>query len=216
MGTRSRAGIVLAGGYSTRFGQQEEALAELDGTPLLVHAVTGIAPAVDGVVVNCRRDQLPAFRRALTATPTDVVFVCDPAPDRGPAAGLATALSAVAAPVVAVVACDMPFVDAAFLTWLFEEMRDADGAVPYVGEESQPTHSVFATEPTRRAAAAAVRNGSGSLRDVLDRLDVVEIPERRLVEQTQKASFLDIDTPAELETVIASDTSGSHNGADSM
>lgn len=102
-----------------------------------------------------------------------------------------------AAPLVAVVACDMPFVDAAFLEWLFEEeMNDADGAVPYVNGVPQPTHPVFATEPPRRAADDAVRNASGSLRDILDRLDTVEISESRVVEKTSKRSFVDINTPA--------------------
>jgi molybdopterin-guanine dinucleotide biosynthesis protein A len=205
MATRRRAGVVLGGGYSTRFGEQAKALATLDGRPLLAHAVAGVAPAVDGVVVNCRQDQLPGFRRALSSTPTDIAFVCDPHPDRGPAAGLAAALDAVAVPLVAVVACDMPFVDAAFLAWLFEELADGDGAVPVVEGIPQPTQAVFATEPTRRAATATVTDGSGSLQDVLDRLDTVEIPESRVFEHTANTSFVDINTPAELETAATHD-----------
>lgn len=210
MASRHRAGVVLAGGYSTRFGEQEKALATLDGKPLIVHAVTGVAPAVDGVLVNCRRDQLPAFRRAVSSIPADIAFVCDPEPDRGPAAGLATALAAVATPRVAVVACDMPFVDAAFLEWLFEERHGGDGAVPSVEGTPQPTQAVFATEPSRRAADDAVANASGSLRDVLDRLDVVEIPESRVVDKTTRTSFVDVNTPAELQTLVANDASESH------
>lgn len=199
MATPHRAGIVLAGGYSTRFGTQEKALANLDGKPLLAHAVTGIAPAVDGVLVNCRQEQVPRFRDALASVSADVAFVCDPEPDRGPAAGLATACDAVDAPHIAVVACDMPFVDAAFLDWLFGERDDADGVVPCVDGTPQPTHAVFATKPTRRATDDVVRNASGSLRDVLERLDIVEIPESCVVEKTAKTSFVDINTPEDLE-----------------
>jgi molybdopterin-guanine dinucleotide biosynthesis protein A len=200
--SKGRVGVVLAGGYSTRFGEHEKALAKLDGQPLLFHAVKGVAPAVDTVLVNCRRDQLPKFRSALDSISTDIVFVCDPEPDRGPAAGLRTALDDVAAPLVAVVACDMPYIDAAFFDWLFEEMNDADGVVPYVEGKPQPTHAVFATKPTRRAADDAVKNASGSLRDVLDRLDLVEIPESRVVEKTAKTSFVDVNTSAELESLV--------------
>jgi|AntDeeMinimDraft_6_1070357.scaffolds.fasta_scaffold05721_3 molybdopterin-guanine dinucleotide biosynthesis protein A len=203
MGSQQRVGVVLAGGYSTRFGEQEKTLAHLDGRPLLAHVVMGVAPAVDGMLVNCRRDQLQDFQRALASTEPNVEFACDPEPDSGPAAGLRTALDAVTTPLVAVVACDMPFVDATFLDWLFEEMNGADGAVPYVDGAPQPTHAVFATEPTRRAASDAVENASGSLRDVIDRLDLVRIPEARVVGVTAKSSFVDINTPAELAAVTA-------------
>ncbi|WP_136718284.1 molybdenum cofactor guanylyltransferase [Halorientalis salina] len=211
MGSKQRVGVVLAGGYSTRFGEQEKALADLNGRALLAHVVTGVAPAVDRVLVNCRRDQLEDFQRALASTATDVEFVCDPEPDKGPAAGLRTALDAVSEPMVAVVACDMPFVDAAFLDWLFEEVNGADGAVPYVDGAPQPTHSVFATEPTRRAANDAVRNASGSLRDVLDRLDLVEIPEYRVVGKAAKTAFTDVNTPEELPALMADDGAESNS-----
>jgi molybdopterin-guanine dinucleotide biosynthesis protein A len=201
MGSLKRTGVVLAGGYSTRFGEQEKALAKLDGQPLLAHAVKGVAPVVDGVLVNCRRDQLPMFRNVLTSISTDIAFVCDPKPGAGPAAGLRTALETVDTSRVAVVACDMPFVDAAFLDWLFGVMNDADGAVPYVDGVPQPTHAVYATKPTRRAAEDAVTNASGSLRDVLARLDTVDVSESRVLENTSRTSFVNVNSPTELDTV---------------
>lgn len=209
MSSQQRVGVVLAGGYSTRFGEQEKALAELDGHPLLAHVVTGVAPVVDRMLVNCRRDQRADFESALGSTAIDVEFVCDPQPDSGPAAGLWTALETVPEPAVAVVACDMPFVDASFLDWLFEQMDGAEGSVPYVDGVPQPTHAVFATEPTRRAAGDAVRTASGSLRGVLDRLDLVEVPESRVVEQTTKTCFVDIDTPADLVALTDTDSAPS-------
>ncbi|QKY18720.1 NTP transferase domain-containing protein (plasmid) [Halorubrum sp. CBA1229] len=35
MSSQKRVGVVLAGGYSTRFGEQEKALAELNKRPLI-------------------------------------------------------------------------------------------------------------------------------------------------------------------------------------
>jgi len=162
------------------------------------HVVTRVDPTVDRILINCRRDQQADFESALDSTTADVEFVCDPVPDSGPAAGLRTALETVSEPVVAVVACDMPFLDSSFLDWLFEKMDGADGTVPYVDGTPQPTHAVFTTEPTRRAADDAVRTASGSLRDILDRLDLGEILESRVLEQTNKTTFVDINTPADL------------------
>jgi len=154
------------------------------------------------MLVNCRRDQLQDFQRALASTEPNVEFACDPEPDSGPAAGLRTALDAVTTPLVAVVACDMPFVDATFLDWLFEEMNGADGAVPYVDGAPQPTHAVFATEPTRRAASDAVENASGSPRRHRPTRSG-QNPRSPCSRVTAKSSFVDINTPAELAAVTA-------------
>lgn len=203
--TDVRAGLVLAGGHSTRFGDREKALAELDGRPLLGHAVDGLAPVADGVVVNCRREQVAAFRPVLRSASVDVAVAPDPVPGRGPAAGLAAGLSAVSAARVAVVACDTPFVDAAFLDYLFDQVADSDGAVPRVDDHRQPTHAVFRTGPARRAARASVADGDGSLRDVLDRLDVRVVPESEVLARTSRRSFTDVNTPAALRDAERND-----------
>lgn len=195
-----RAGLVLAGGYSTRFGDGDKALARLDGRPLLARTVEGVAPAVVGVVVNCRRDQQAAFRPVLRTTGADVAFAPDPVPDLGPAAGLAAGLRPVSAPHAAVVAVDTPFPDASFLDYLFELAAgdDGDGAVPRVDGHLQPTHAVYRTAAARRAAAAAVAAGDGSLHGVVDRLDVAVVDESSVRSRTARRTFTDVDTVADL------------------
>jgi molybdopterin-guanine dinucleotide biosynthesis protein A len=192
-------GVLLAGGYGTRFGDGEKALADLDGSPLLGHVLDGLEPAVDGIVINCRADQRAAFQSVLGGHGGDIVFVCDPTPDRGPAAGLATALKTVAAPAVALVGCDMPYVDPSFLTWLFEQLgEDTGGVVPMVDGHPQPLHAVYRTASTRQAAREAVATGSGSLREVLDILEPRRLPETEVLERTSHRTFRDINTQADL------------------
>ncbi|MDL0130714.1 molybdenum cofactor guanylyltransferase [Halobacterium salinarum] len=195
-----RAGIVLAGGRSTRFGDREKALATLGGRPLLWHVVARLGTVVDSVVVNCRRDQRAAFRAAVTTTDTDVAFAVDPDPGQGPAAGLSTALNAVGEPVVAVTACDMPFIDPAFFAWLCDRRADAGcaGAVPVVDGHPQVTHSVLAAAPTRVAVDAAAAAGNRSLSGVVARLPVTQVPAAQTRHRTARHSFMDVDTPAEL------------------
>ena len=77
-----RTGIVLAGGRSERFPTVDKALAPLDGEPLVHHAAATLAPVVDDLVVNCRRDQREAFAEALAEF--DPAFAIDAVPDRGP------------------------------------------------------------------------------------------------------------------------------------
>lgn len=207
----ARVGVVLAGGRSTRFGDREKALVELDGRPLLVRAVEGVAPAVDAVVVNCRRDQVAPFRSALDGRTVDVAFAVDPTPDRGPAAGLAAGLSTVAAPLVAVVTCDAPYVDSDFLERLFERaavpdvdepaVELPDAVVPRIDGHRQPTRAVYRTGPARRAARMAVERGNRSLQATLDELDVDALPEQDVLELTAARSFADVNEPADLRSL---------------
>ncbi len=199
----SRAGLVLAGGHSRRFGDREKLLATLDGRPLLAHAVAGIAPAVDGVVVNCRHDQLPGFRPVLRSAPSNVAVAPDPVGGRGPAAGLAAGLASVSTTHAAVVAGDMPFVDAAFLEYLFDRVGRQDGAVPRLDGHRQVSQAVVRVPPAREAAHDAVEHGDGSLHDVVDRLDVDIIPEAEVLAQTSRRSFTDVNTPEALRAAEA-------------
>ena len=57
-----RAAIILAGGKAKRFQTtqdkwQDKALAELDGKPLLVHAIENIQDVVDEIVVVVNENQ---------------------------------------------------------------------------------------------------------------------------------------------------------------
>jgi len=85
----TRSAVVLAGGYSTRFGDADKATASLDGEPLVRRVVERVAPAVDEVVVNCRAEQRTPIGQALDGL--NYRFAVDPVPDGGPVAGVRTA-----------------------------------------------------------------------------------------------------------------------------
>jgi molybdopterin-guanine dinucleotide biosynthesis protein A len=195
-GGRERAGIVLAGGESTRFGSRDKALAELDGRPLVAHVAESLSAVTDRVVVSCRPGRTTPLRRAL-ADVADATYVTDPVADCGPVVGLATALEAVSAPYVAVVACDNPLVSGTFLDHLFERARGRDGAVPRLGGTVNPVQAVYRTEPTRRACRA-VATGDGALRSVVARLDVVELTPEGVRAHTSPRTLTDVNTPADL------------------
>ncbi|WP_254534872.1 molybdenum cofactor guanylyltransferase [Halomarina litorea] len=192
----SRAGIVLAGGYSTRFGEHDKALARLDDKPLLMHVIEGLAPAVDGVVVNCRWEQLSSFRPVLrtTSVDVDIAFAPDPVPDKGPVAGIAAGLRAVSTPYVAVVAADMPFVDAEFFDDLFDLAAGRDGSVPHIDGHVQPMHAVYRTAAARSAAGDVVECGDGSLHGVINRLDTTILSTSEVLSRTSRRTFTDVNS----------------------
>jgi molybdopterin-guanine dinucleotide biosynthesis protein A len=167
----TRAGIVLAGGYARRFGDGDKTLAELDGKPLLAHAVAALRPVVDSVVVSCREEQRPAFEAVV-----DGVRLCpDPTPDQGPLAGLAAALSAVDADATALAAADMPRVPTGLYESLFLELGPAEAVVVRDEGYLQPAPGAYRTDPLRAAVESARERGEKRLRTVFEALTVEPI-----------------------------------------
>lgn len=105
------AGIVLAGGRSSRMGTSKAAL-EWHGSTLLRRIAGIVDRSVDGPVVVVR-----APGQALPALPADIGVAEDPVEGRGPLQGLAAGLGAVRrhADVAYATSTDVPFLHPAFI-----------------------------------------------------------------------------------------------------
>jgi molybdopterin-guanine dinucleotide biosynthesis protein A len=199
-----RAGVVLAGGYSTRFGDRDKVLAPVAGEPMVRRVVRRVREAVDRVVVNCRADQVDALREALAgaaagATPR---FAVDPTPDRGPLAGIHAGLSAVDAPYAAVVAADMPLVTPALLDHLFERAAGHDAAVVESDEGwYHTTQAVYRTDAVRDGCERALAGEDGRILAALEGLDWVAVPADAIRTVASPDTFTDVNTPADLAAV---------------
>ena len=207
--TAERAGVVLAGGYSRRFGEREKALAAIDGEPMLVRVLERLDSVVDSLLVSCRAAQQPGFERALGSRPVSPTFVADPVPGEGPLAGLSPALREVDAEYVAVVACDMPALDPNFVAYLFERAAGRDGAVPRLRDGTpQPAQAVYRTAAMCEAASRELATGGRSLRGAVDRLDVLELPPSEIEARTPWRSLANVNTEAELAALEGGDDPG--------
>jgi molybdopterin-guanine dinucleotide biosynthesis protein A len=105
------AGVVLAGGRSSRMGTPKSAL-EWHGSTLLRRTVGIVARATEGPVVVVR-----ASGQDLPDLPSGTVVVDDPREGKGPVQGIAAGLAALAAvaDIAFVSSTDMPFLHPAFI-----------------------------------------------------------------------------------------------------
>jgi len=198
------AGVIVAGGRSTRFGDADKAVADLAGTPTIRRVADRLVPEIDLLVVNCRPDQVDPIRDALDGYPHDVRVAEDPVPDEGPMAGIRTGLraveSAAAGEYAFVVACDMPFVDAGLVGYLFERARGHDAAVPRLDDGwFQPTHAVYRAGAMADACERALDEGERRVVAPLDYLDAVTVGEADLRERGDLDSFENLNTREEFE-----------------
>jgi len=192
----SVAGIVLAGGSSTRFGS-DKLRAPYRGRPLLHHAIAAVA-AVSGDVVVVMGPA--ADGRDL---PPDVRLAHDSTEGEGPLAGLhAGLLAAVRSDVAVVVAGDMPEVPAAVLEALIVAVEEGPAAASALGTTSGPSPVPIAlkTWPAADAVHTLLHAGRRRLGDVLDvlRTDVIDEERWRALDPERRALF-DVDEPSDLE-----------------
>jgi CTP:molybdopterin cytidylyltransferase MocA len=187
------AGLVLAGGAGRRFGAPKQ-LAELDGVPLLQHAVDAMlaVPALDRVVVvlGAAAEQIGAQVRFASAEP----IVCE-----GWAEGMAASLRSGAE-------------ELAGADWVVVTLGDMPGVTP---EAIEAVIAAIEAGPGADAVRAAYGGRPGHpvalSRPLLDRVDGLrgDVGARELLRDAKvrdvEAGHLarpdDVDTPEQLEAI---------------
>ncbi|GCF14709.1 molybdenum cofactor guanylyltransferase [Haloarcula mannanilytica] len=197
-----RAGVIVAGGRSTRFGDSDKAVADLAGTPMIRRVADRIGQVVNELVVNCREDQVEAIDAALSGHALDPTFALDEDPDQGPMAGIATGLGAVDSEYAAVVACDMPFVDPGFVEYLFERAASHEAAVPRPDEWFQTTQAVYHAGAMRAACRRALDRGEHKVVEPIFDLDYVVVEREEVLEHTTMKTFDNLNTREEFEAAV--------------
>jgi molybdenum cofactor guanylyltransferase len=137
------AGIVLAGGRSSRMGSPKAAL-EWHGSTLLRRVVGIVARGVDGPVVVVRAPGQP-----LPVLPDAVEVVDDAREGRGPLQGLAAGLDAVRdrAAAAYVSSTDVPLLHPRFIRRVLAALEpDVDVVLPHVGGFPHPLAAAYRTE----------------------------------------------------------------------
>lgn len=113
-------GLVLAGGQSSRLGQDKTHVVH-EGRTLLVRSAELLRRHMPEVYVSCRHPE---------RVPAPWPVIVDETERIGPAGGIMTALKKLGGPVFAL-ACDLPFMEDSFITRLLEarEARPAGALV---------------------------------------------------------------------------------------
>ena len=127
-------GVILAGGKSSRMGQNK-ALMSLGGKRLVDRVVEVMRNMFDALLMVTNTPDVYADL-GLPMAP-------DVWPDKGSLGGVYSAIYRVATPYCLVVACDMPFLQAAGLRYLITQMANYDVVVPDVLGELQTLHAIY-------------------------------------------------------------------------
>lgn len=197
---REAAGVVLAGGRSTRMGASKAGL-EWRGSTLLHRTVSVVGSAVGGpvIVVAAPGQELPVL-------PDGVAVVADPVAGLGPLQGLAAGLGAVAgqADVAFVCSTDLPFLHPAFIRRVLSGLTDdVDVVLPVARGFRQPLAAVYRTA-LAVVAGRLLAGGNRALGTIFEHCSVARLDEAALLADPSLAradpeleSLLNVNTPEE-------------------
>jgi molybdopterin-guanine dinucleotide biosynthesis protein A len=201
------AGIVLAGGRSTRMGSPK-AMLEWHGSTLVRRAAGLVARAVDGPVVVVR-----AAGQDLPPLPNDVEVVDDEREDRGPLQGIAAGLRRIGerADVVFVTGVDTPLLHPAFVAHVLGSLRpDDDVAIPRTAGFQHPLAAAYRCRPLAAALDEQLAADRLQTRALVARLRARELDEADLLADARVAaldpkleSLSNLNTQADYEAARA-------------
>ncbi|MEW5831134.1 MAG: molybdenum cofactor guanylyltransferase [Chloroflexota bacterium] len=187
-----RSLVIQAGGQSSRMGR-DKALMPFLGQPLIVRVMERLSPLADEILVTTNR---PGDYRFL-----GLPLFPDLRPGRGALGGLYTALSSAKNPLVAVVACDMPFASKTLFEHAFSLIvqEEADVVIPDSGGGMlEPLHAVYRRETCLPAIQSALEADLWKLIAWFPQVRVRSLaPEETAVHDPEGLAFWNLNTPEE-------------------
>jgi molybdopterin-guanine dinucleotide biosynthesis protein A len=187
---------IQAGGQSRRMGQ-DKALLPFLGKPMIARLIERLTPIAAEILVTTNRPeayhflQLPLYR--------------DLIPDRGALGGLFTALSKATQPLVAVVACDMPFINADLLAAERDRLieLEADLVIPHTGEGLEPFHAIYRRETCLPPLTAAIQADKWRVDSWFAQVKMHTFTRDEIIRyDPQLLSFRNVNTPEDLQTAV--------------
>lgn len=193
----SVAGVILAGGLSTRMGGGDKALSDLAGTPLIDRVVSLLAPQVPLLAINANGDpsRFAHLKLAILPDPLDGY--------QGPLAGVLAGLrwsQSASKDLLVTVPADTPFVPRTLVAQLMERIGTADVAVASSRGIDHPTVALW--------RAGAADELEAWLRQPEHRAVRAWIATRRSIKVAFGDSdgddpFFNVNTPADLDEASA-------------
>ena len=196
------AGIILAGGRSTRMGRDKASLPLPDNanTTFVAHLATLLAAQCSEVVLVVRNSVQAVLYKHL-----GIAIITDETPDIGPLLGLYTGLHTIQASHGLVTAVDMPFVQPEMITFLLSQPLDDNSLlVPVVNGIPQVLFAVYprAILPAIEERLQAGRRDPRSLLDVAPVRYIDEAQLRGI--DSQLRSFVNVNTPEDYSPLSTS------------
>lgn len=179
--------ILLAGGKSTRMGQ-DKALLEIDGAPLIARLINLLAPHFEHLCISAQQESDYAT--------FGIPIIPDTQPDQGPLQGVISALHACSTSYAFIIACDMPIVNISLIQRLLDQLTNAPIVAPIDAEgRLQPLYAAYRRDVAPQLQAQ-FDEGVRSLSKALGNIGAVEVA-------VENEMLTNLNTPADFTRFLS-------------
>jgi len=191
--------IVLAGGFSKRFGQNK-GLVVLASKPLILHVLDRVSKIVnESLVVVSSESQRDAFT-PLVGSETKVVI--DKHKVGSPIVGALTGFENASGEYSLLLPCDAPFVSKEFASLLFDLCVKKSAVIPrWPNRYIEPLHAVYHTRSALNASEKAYKEKKLDLRSMIANLRGVRYISTLVLQQIDPKlmTLFNVNTPEDLK-----------------
>ena len=187
-------GVVLAGGRSTRMGQ-EKAFLPYGGKKLIEHIVSRLQPYCDNILVSVNEASQYEFLK--------LPLITDKNKNCGPLGGLEAAIDASPTELCFIIPCDVPFISGAIIPLLASEIGTHDACVPLSGGFYEPLVALY-NKTALTAFRECLKEKKYKVSDSFPQMMVRYIPEEMLRKRCLANIFHNINTISDYENMINS------------
>jgi len=195
----TKAVIILAGGFSKRFGQ-DKCLIDLVGKPLILHVINRVSNVVDEKVVvvgsNVSRETLFNLLKSKTR------IVSDKYEGQSPLIGALTGFESVDAEYSLLLPCDAPFVSAEIAELLLDLCLNKAAVIPRLPNGYiEPLQAAYNTKSAIEAARKALNEEKRDLLSMINHLSGIRYVSTLVLQQLDPKllTFFNVNTPEDLK-----------------
>lgn len=170
---------------------ENKAFIPLGQKPIITHVLSRLAQvgAAETVIVTRSPSLYGSF---------DARVINDEGAGRGALNGIYSALCQCETPYIFVVGCDMPFIDPAWIQWIYDIRADYDAVVPVFGGFPQSLHALY-HQRCLTSFAEQLTNKVYRMESALEHINTHFIPEDLCRARAPSGkTFFNINTPEDL------------------
>jgi molybdopterin-guanine dinucleotide biosynthesis protein A len=190
--------IILAGGSSSRFGQ-DKGLLHLANKPLIEHVLAKVKDIVDERIVVVSSDsQSKNYSQALGSA---VHVLIDADKMRTPLVGALTGFKVAQGEYSLLLSCDVPFVSTKVLSLMLDLCADKAAVITrWPNGYIEPLQAVYCTKPALEAAENVLGNGELKMQAMVDRLRGIRYISTLVLQQLdpELETFFNVNTSLDL------------------
>ncbi|MGV3262779.1 molybdenum cofactor guanylyltransferase [Cytobacillus pseudoceanisediminis] len=191
----SSTGIILAGGHSSRMGENK-ALLKIGGKTVIERIADQLSSILPNVIIVANKQEDYQF--------LGLPLVSDRWKEKGPLAGIQAGLSESRTQKNLIVACDMPFISGELASLLLEELDQHQASVLEIGGQLHPLFAAYRKD-AKDAAELALRENKLRIRQFLQEIDSRIIKDEELKNMGflyRDAHFFNMNRPDEYRQAL--------------